>query len=148
MKVRILFIKGNDGSGDYVAPVSIADDMTLDVNDSWQADRIDEAKQMYGSDYVTHGFVDVEIPDAVIASVLNQYADAGLVKASAVSPLREIVAAEIAVEDLPASDPRHETRVLYRSRKRLIEAGHEFHFAAAQRVYADLTQDRASEATS
>ena len=76
-------MKGNDGE-EYRSAFAIADEMTMDNNESWLDGQVDEMKKMYGTDYVSHGFVDIEIPDAVIASVLRQHMSAGVVQAEGV----------------------------------------------------------------
>jgi hypothetical protein len=83
VKARVLVVKASDGDP-YVTPHAIADEYTSEANPEWLDGQVDDFKQKYGSDYICHGFVDIEIPDNVIASVLNQYANAGVVKTEAV----------------------------------------------------------------
>ena len=83
MKARILVCAVNDGDS-YTVLQSIADEGTMDANDGYLSSEIHEAKSMYGNSLDAYGFVDIEIPDDVIAQVIRRHASAGPVAAVAV----------------------------------------------------------------
>lgn len=86
MKARILVVRCHDGSEEYFETPTIADHYTMDNNPSWLPKMAEEVKARIGSEYVTHGFIDVEIPDSAIEAVTRQHVDAGVVDAQEVEP--------------------------------------------------------------
>jgi hypothetical protein len=90
MKARILVLAVNDGSNARRADAyAIADEFTMDDSPLWLAEQVVKAQGEYGGgDLLAHGFIDVEIPDDVIAQVLRRHADAGVVAAEAVSEVQ------------------------------------------------------------
>lgn len=85
MKARVLVLKVDDGE-QYTTLHTLADEFTMDNNSEWLAYEVVKVKEQYGTDLVTHGFIDIEIPDAMIESVTRQHADAGPVDAQEVQP--------------------------------------------------------------
>jgi len=83
MKARILVCHVNDGD-EYVVLETIADEGVMDANETFLSEEVEKARQTYGKALIAHGFVDVEIPDTVIAKVIRQVATAGVVPAEAV----------------------------------------------------------------
>lgn len=83
MKARILVLAVNDGD-EYVELHSIASEATMDNNPDWIEKQAESALSEYDGTIRTYGFIDVEIPDAVIAQVLRRNADAGVIAAEAV----------------------------------------------------------------
>jgi hypothetical protein len=87
MKARILVLAVNDGD-EYIELACIADEFVMDANERYLPEQVEKARKDFGKSLEAHGFIDVEIPDDVIAQVLRRHADAGVVAAEAVSEAR------------------------------------------------------------
>ncbi|GAB3251624.1 hypothetical protein [Kineosporia babensis] len=83
MRARILVVKASDGDP-YFCPHAIADEITQENNPAYLLEQVEDFKQRYGNDYISHGFIDIEIPDSAIEAVTRQHVDAGVVDAQEV----------------------------------------------------------------
>jgi hypothetical protein len=83
VRARIVVVELADYPQNAVELYAIADEYVMDNNPGYLSEQVKKMRAAYGSDVVTHGFVDVEIPDDVIRSVLNRHADAGVIAAEA-----------------------------------------------------------------
>jgi hypothetical protein len=84
MRARILVLAVNDGD-EYIELAAIADEGVMLANEDYLPSEVDKAVDSLGPALLAHGFIDVEIPDDVIAQVLRRHAAAGVVAAEAVS---------------------------------------------------------------
>jgi hypothetical protein len=84
MKARILALTVDDEG----TQASVIHGATSILTVNAEEEMLDAADQFWGDQIQAHGFIDVEIPDDVIAQVLRRHADAGVVAAEAVSEVR------------------------------------------------------------
>lgn len=85
MKARILVTSINDGD-QYVELSAIADEGVMENNGGWLDEQVDRVRTDFGRALDAYGFVDIEIPDKVIAEVIRRTADAGVVSATPADP--------------------------------------------------------------
>ncbi len=88
MKARVLVLAVNDGD-EFVeigASRIVTPQCTPWSSAVWDQLALEDARLEL--DFDAHGFIDVEIPDDVIAQVLRRHADAGVVAAEPVSEVR------------------------------------------------------------
>lgn len=84
MRARILVVKVDDGEV-YETAYAIADEYTMDNNSDWlQVEQVQKIREDFGKALLSHGFVDIEIPDSAIEAVTRQHVDAGVVEAKGV----------------------------------------------------------------
>jgi hypothetical protein len=84
MRARVLVLAVNDGD-EYVEFAAIADEYVMDSNEKYLPEQVEKAQRDFGRTLAAYGFIDIEIPDTVIAQVLRRHADAGVVVAEAVA---------------------------------------------------------------
>lgn len=81
MRARFLVLTIDDEGVQVPVVHGATSILTVDTQD----EMLDAAGLHWGDQIQARGFVDVEIPDDVIAQVLRRHADAGVVAAEAVS---------------------------------------------------------------
>lgn len=90
MRARVLVLAVNDGgrpevvAGEIITPRSEVVSLA-----GWEQHVLRGSQRYYGAHLQAHGFVDIEIPDDVIAQVLRRQADAGVVKSEPVEAVTD-----------------------------------------------------------